>query len=654
MKFFSFVLQRRKPRLLAIWFMVAFTTILPVESLTQAQTLNSAINNLFGDIRAQGGTVEIGTLENGKGQGDVRLTDLKISFPRDKQARGLQINFAKLDLTGVRSDESRIVIDQARGERARIESDAGKVVISRFSIEKMSVPKSTSGKKAGERPFQSFVESLTQIVKTEFKEISIDDVQWELSSNPPATLTLARFSASNSTGGSIARVALTQLKRVEQGAEKSTGAEAITIEGLNPAQLIDILKSQGQSPTDPSNENREWKALANAVTIQSYFQTEKTARTEIAEIQLSGLRLRRFAIDPAAFFDLASTTPAYLSEHPEEARKFGQALMDVVKLDRAKLSKLSGTDGQVPVPRRFGVESIAVEDLDPLNAQSITLLNIEDHRGESGLAIRRVALSRLELLNSVENAPTGGAPVKIPVFGGVVIEDLKFVQPGALIELNSLIWDAPTHSGIFPTKLTVTIAGLNLPVGLVPDPAIRADLVSSGVTTLPMDADLSANFDDVREQLDLDHFSLNVGNLARIDLRGSMTGLSKAGFDNVESLKSAMFAASIKGVKLKYTDAGLAGHVINAIAAANKQPPEQIRKALTANMPTFLGSVPDASTRNTLIFALIGFLSDPQIIEFSTLAQDPVPVAAVATALREAPATIPVLLKLNATATRKH
>ena len=96
-----------------------------------------------------------------------------------------------------------------------------------------------------------------------------------------------------------------------------------------------------------------------------------------------------------------------------------------------------------------------------------------------------------------------------------MIEDLKFVQPGALIDLHSLIWDAPTHSGIFPTTLTVTIAGLNLPVGMVPDPAIRADLVSSGVTTLPMDVDLSANFDDVREQLDLDHFSLNVGNLAR-------------------------------------------------------------------------------------------------------------------------------------------
>ena len=384
MKFFSFGLQRLTPRLLAISFMVAFTTIFPVKSLTQAQTLNSAISNLFGDIRAQGGTVEIGTLENGKGQGDIRLTDLKISFPRDKQARGLQINFAKLDLAGVRSDESRIVIDQARGERARNRKRCRKSGHQPFSIEKMSVPKSTSGKKAGERPFQSFVESLTQIVKTEFKEISIDDVQWELSSNPPATLTLARFSASNSSGGSIARVALTQLKRLEQSAEKSTGAEAITIEGLNPAQLVDILKSQGQSPT---NENREWKALANAVTIQSYFQTEKTARTEIAEIQLSGLRLRHFAIDPAAFFDLASTTPTYLSEHPEEARKFGQALMDVVKLDRAKLSKLSGTDGQVPVPRRFGIESIAVEDLDPLNAQSITLLDIEDHRGESGLGI---------------------------------------------------------------------------------------------------------------------------------------------------------------------------------------------------------------------------------------------------------------------------
>lgn len=652
MKFLFFGLQLRNLRRDLITFVVASAAVLYVVPFAQAQSSNAALNGLLADIRAQGGTVEIGSVENGKGPGDVRLTDLKISFVRDKQARGLEINFAKLDLSGARSEEFRIVFDQARGERARIESEAGKLSVSRFSIEKMSVPKSGALAKSGERPFQSFIESMTQIVKTEFKAVSAEDVKWEHPFNASATITLGAFSATDAKGGTISHFTLTQPKRFEEGGEKSSGANTVTIERLNPAQLVEILKSQG--PIDPLNATRPWKALADNIAIHGYLQTEKTARTEIEDMQFSGLRLRRFAIDPAAFFDLAATTPTYFSEHPEQARKFGQAFMDVVKLDRAKLSHLSGTDGLDPVPRRFGVGSIEVVDLDPLSAQAITLMDIEDHRGESGLKIGRVALSRLELVDSGETPPNGGVPVKVPVFGGIAIEDVKFVQPGALIELHAFNWDAPSHLGIFPTKLKATISGLNIPVGLTPDPAIRADLVSSGVTSLPIDADLSANFDEVREQVDLDRFSLSVGSLGQIELKGAMTGFPRTGLDSVASLKVAAFAASLKGVRLKYTDAGLAGHVVNAIAAANKQPPEQIRKALTANMPVILGAIPDASARNTLIFAMIGFLNDPQIIEFSTLAQESVPVAALATALREAPATIPVLFKLNATASRKH
>jgi hypothetical protein len=634
----------------------AVIAILAVVAAGHAQTPNAALNAILSDIRSDGGAVEIGSAENGRGAGDVRLTDFKISFPRDKQGNGAEISFGKLELTGARMDETKLVIDQARGERARFAGPAGQVALARFSIDKLSAP-SAGAAKAGERPFRSLVDQLAKIVSTEFKQVSAEDLRWERPFGAAAVITAARFTASDARNGAIAHATLTQPKRVEDGAEKSVGAETIAVDGLDLAQIVKIFEGQGQgqTPNLSADTAREWRSLAASTTIQGYVQTDKVARTDIAQIQLSGLRVRRFAIDAGPFLDLATATPSYFREHPDQARKLGEALMDVVKLDRANIAKLSGTDGQSPVARRFGIESIEIVDLDPLNANSITLSAIEDHRGDSGASIGRVALSKLRLVEAGAAAPANAGPTrKFPIFGGIAIANVKFVQPGALIELKAFDWDAPSYRGAIPTRVHASVSGLSVPVGLMPDPGIRADLVYAGVTALPIDADVSANFDEIREQASLDRFSLSVGSLGQIELTGALAGVPAAAFDSGDGMKAAALAASVKGVKVKYMDAGLAGHVINAIAMANKQPAEQIRKALAANMPMLLGAIPDASTRNTLIFALVGFLNDPQGIEFASLAQDPVPVAALDKALREAPASIPVLLKVNANVIRKH
>lgn len=618
------------------------------DAAAEAQTTNSALNEFLAGIRSDGGAVEIGSAESGKNPGDLRLADVRINFQQDKNGQGVSVGFGKLELAGLRLEETKLVIERARGERARFAGEAGQLSLATFSVDKLTAPRFTAAK-TEERPFRSLIESLAQGARTEFKQISADDVRWERPLNASAAISIAHFAAFDAKNGTIGRAVFTQAKRIEEGNDRTAGVETISVNGLDLAQLIKIFSSQDQK----SGEAREWWSLASAISLDGYVQTDKLARTEIAQIQLSGLRVRRLAVDAVSLFDLAATRTSYFSEHPDQARKLGEALMDAVKLDRAKVTGLTGTDGQSPVARRFRVEAIELTDLDPLNAEAITITAIEDHRGDSGASIGRVALSKLRLIDTGVTSPDGAPARKLPVFGGVAIEDVKFVQPGALIEMKAFNWDAPTYRGVIPTKFQATVAGLTIPAGMMPDPGIRAGLVTVGVTSLPIDVDVSAGFDSVREQLNLDHLGLSVGALGQIEVSGAMVGLPASALDSMDGFKAAALTSSLKGVKLKYVDAGLAGYIINAIAAANKQPADQIRKALTANMPVLLGSVPDASARNTLIFAFVGFLNDPQGIEFSSLAQSPVPVAELDKALREAPATIPVLLKLNATATRK-
>jgi hypothetical protein len=279
--------------------------------------------------------------------------------------------------------------------------------------------------------------------------------------------------------------------------------------------------------------------------------------------------------------------------------------------------------------------------------------DIQDYRGDNGVQIGRVTLSKLELVSVGVQPANGAVPGKAPVFGGIAVEAAKLAQPGGAVELQSFNWTATDRVGMFPTKLTATIAGLTLPSSIVPDPGLRDSLTKAGVTTLPVEVDLAANWDGVREQVDLDHMNLSIGNIGRIELKGTLTGMPKAALESAESLQTAALGGGLKGLRIKYTDAGLLNHLINVFATTNKQSPEQIRKALTANMPVILGSIPDATARNGLIFALISFLNDPQSLEFSSLALTPVPVPALLTAYREAPSAIPGLLKLNSTATHK-
>jgi len=617
-------------------------------AMIAAQTRNSAIDAIVADVSSIGGTVEIGATEPGSGPDDIRLSNLKIAFPSDKAGVGVVVAFTKLELSGFRLAGAKFELDHAKSERVTVASDAGAVSLTNVALDKFSAPRSRTNA-SGSRAY-ALLDVLKQIAEIEFKQISANGLKWESPLHDGVAVAIEQIALSEARNGEIGRVALFQPKRLQGGGEKRFGADSITIDGLAVARLLEIWNPGVPTSNLQANNSREWKTLAQDTTIDNFQQVENAARTDVAQIQFSGLRVRRIDPDALRSFDLAMATPTYLGEHPDQARKLAEAFADAVKLDHVTAVKLSGADGQSPVPRRFGIARIELVDLDPLRAGSISLNEIENVGGGAGLSVGRVNITDLRL---VVSGPAAGDPQpKVPIVGGAEIENVKFVQPGALVELGAFKWDAPNYRGVVPTHLQATVSGLKLPVAMTPDPAIRESLIASGVTSLSVEADVSMTLDELNEQASVEHFGLGVEKLGQIDMSGTMVDLPSTAFDGMGSLRAAAFAAAVKSLKFRFRDSGLVGHSIDAISRANKQPADQIRKALTTNMPMILGAIPDASTRNNLVFALVGFINDPRGIELTSLTQSPVPVAALDKAVREAPATIPALLKINATLVR--
>ena len=149
----------------------------------------------------------------------------------------------------------------------------------------------------------------------------------------------------------------------------------------------------------------------------------------------------------------------------------------------------------------------------------------------------------------------------------------------------------------------------------------------------------------------LDHASLGISDLGEIEIAGTFVGAQKTAFQSPQTLQAAIWAGSLTDLRFKFTDAGLSNRLVSVIAQTHNRTPEQVREAFTTNMPALLAAIPRRSARDSLIFALAGHLNDPQTLELTSLARTPVPVAALASALRTSPSALPGLLKLDARAT---
>jgi hypothetical protein len=607
---------------------------------------DTAVAGWIADLRANGADVTTSAVEVDRVTKAVVLRGVKIVFPHDPAAAGATLAIGRLDIQGAGTDPALVAAERLKAQDLSFGFGATRVTAKAVALDGVSVPKLALKPGDPSRPFQSLLLFFKDALRSRIAALSVESVAWIQGENGGSKGSIGQADAKNVADGRIAQLALTDITWADGGDTQTTRVGRVVFETLAPSTFVYVIGAGGNG--DPNN----WQALADKITIAAIDHRGKDQHMEIAQADVEGVRLRQFPFDPTPFFELAASNPGYFHEHPEETQKFTAALLETAKVDSIAIHTVSADDGSPTPLRRTAIGSIEIANLDPLSAERITLVDIQDQRGDAGLRLGRLNIGKLELapVAATEGAP---APRRIPYVGSLSADNLNLVRAGLQVELQKLQVDAPDHIGLIPTRLSAKVEGLRIPSEQFPDPAGRATLSDLGIKTLAVDLDLNSNWDEGRQQFDLDPMILSAENLGRFELSGSLVNIPRVLFEHPERFGDIVPAGELKRLRLRYVDGGLVPKLMDRIATANKQTTAQLRGALTANMPTILGGIADSSIRNNLAFALVGFLNDPQSLDIMATMQDPVSLAKVQAAIREAPATVPSVLGLRATANQK-
>lgn len=297
--------------------------------------------------------------------------------------------------------------------------------------------------------------------------------------------------------------------------------------------------------------------------------------------------------------------------------------------------------------------SLVLKDLDPRGASEITVTDLQSRDGASGFVIESVAVNRLRLVEAQARRPSDPPMPLVPTFQSADVKAMRFVGPGMTAELARLHLESSDHIGAVPTRVAGVIENLSIPAEAIGDPQLRSTLADLGVKTVTIGVDLSGAWAESSEEVTVERAQISIGEIGSLALSGSAVGIPRAAFENSAAFGDHAAGASLRQFRLTFTDGGLTGRWLGRVAEANKQPVDTIRKAITANIPAIFATIADASSRNRIIFAAVGFLNDPKTLELSSTIITPVPFATLLGAAKTAPGNLPGLLKLDAAANRK-
>ena len=601
-----------------------------------------------GELRSTGATVATAAMDVDRATNTVQLRGVKIAFPSAPTAAKLTIEIGRLDLTGEAESETRYAVRALKAEDVKVAYGDVSGAAQSLALSNVSVPKLSLKLRDPQHPFRSLLAFLNTAFQTSFDSLSIHTVKVPLGASPNSLFSVAGIEAANVHDGVVGKLELANLGVVDE--PSTTQAQLGRLTFANVA-----LKALTEAFAADSGEGQKqgWIALGDAISLESFDVRGPGRHIELPRATISGVRVRPFPAGVVDYFDSASADPQFVAQHPDERRKFAQSLLQAVKVDKVSTQNFAIDDAQSPVSRQLAVQNFEIADLDPLNAGSVTLSGLHGGNGDVGLTIDRVGVSGLHLIDVEPAKGSDAATPRLLYVAGGFLENLQLGKSGVFIKLQDLHFQSPEHVGVVPTAIDGALVGLTIPIQVVGDPNLRGLLGSLDLQSLAIDADFRANWDEPKEHLNVERVGVSVQNIGRLELEASISDVRRAALEHPESLLVNLASAGIERVRLRFEDKGFVTRVLNAYAVANKSAPDQIRRALSSNMPVILGAIPQPEVRNGFIFALVGFLNDPQVLDIVSTAPNPVPIAAFAAAMSSSPASIPGLLRLTAKSIRR-
>lgn len=620
-----------------------------------AQTPDAAVNGWIAGLKAQGLDVVLGAADADRAAKSVTLRNVKIS------SGGVAIAFGRLSLAMGDADGDQWSLRHVEGEDLALSGGALNFKAKTFQGDGLAIARVALELKDPARPAASLIALARDALKSSSGPLALGGVELSPSGGAGWSLTASRASLDSVRRGALAGLKLADVKWLGAPGGEPLTMKTVAFGAISLGLAVDLLDPRSALNASPS---RDWASLVDQIAIDGLASSSGDSKTGVDHIDVAGVKLRKLNLDLARLFGALAADPAYFQAHPDEARQLSTALAESVAVDSLAARQADIQAGAAAQNRHLTLGQIAIHALDPDAIGEIDVSKLNIAQNGATTTLDQLTLTKLEM---VANTPTPAAPAptdtlgapqiagRTPYLGAGSAQGLQLKQAdGATISVASASFSAPSRVRTTPTRIVLNLTGVKFPSALLPATGLLEMVRDVSPETLSLDADLAGGFDESGSRFAIDRLTLDAPQLTKIEFSLSLVD-TPAGFDNYPTgLIDKLAAGSLDRARFRMTDDGLAARVLAKFAEANKMDPDQLKRSLSANLPIMLGSIPDASARNSLIFALVGFLNDPQIVEFNTGVATPLPMAKIFDALKTSPALLPGLVRLNARYSKKN
>jgi hypothetical protein len=607
----------------------------------------AVLNELIAGWRSAGAEVKAGPVTPLAGDDRIEIRDLSITLPpppapaAGPAAPPAVLSFARLELSGLARTGTGYAVRAADVSGFGLTGAGGALALAALRLEGLDLPLQGWPSFDAAKPTASLVAAMKALGRV------------ALARGEAGALTLTP------PGAPAPILALTSLtvRDIGRGRIEEFGLGRFTVPGfdldgasLKAFDLAAVQRVLDTATYRPIPPERLWMPVAGSVALGALRQTGPGQVVQLAGATLTGLQIRTFASDVPAALDANAGNPAYFAANAQTGRAIGAELTDALLVDGLTLKGLSVAPAAPPV-RRVGCDDISLTALTLRAVQTATARGCAvDAANDVALRVAELTLRDLSADRIVTAAVADPASVDFaPTLGQLSLGGVALTQAGATVNLARLNLGMANPVRGIPTRLDLAVEKLDTPLGTVSDPNLRAALTSLGMQTVSVDIAAKLGWRETARELDVEQASITLAQYGRLSASATFTDVPRTAFENPATARDVAAASSLRRFKLTYDDNSLATRLLTLFAAANKQTPDDLRKAISRVVPNILASVPDTVARGKLTFALLSFINAPGALELSSGIVEPVPVAKLVDTARTGLPNLPGLLKLNAT-----
>jgi hypothetical protein len=585
------------------------------------------------------------------GDDHIEFRDLTIAFPTGGASGSspqdlTTLSIARIEMTGLSQTAVGYRVRSLQASDVKLGGSAGNATLSSIKLEGFDLPTRDWPAAAAATPTASLVALFRAFGRVSLQHGAAADFKLTPPGLGVIAMAVDRLEVDGISQGRLDRASASRVQ-VNTGPDSGFDLSDVVAESVDTASLARVFDTATYRPVPPETL---WTQVIARVALGAATQTSPTGAIKLSGASVEGLHIRPFRSDVPAKMDSMAQVPTDLQNNSAEARALFSELTDILRLDRLSLNALSLRNSAAPF-REVSCGSIAVDGASLRAIEAATAsqcaLDLRDGPAFDVAEVSLKGLSGERLIASLSIDPTTAdvAPTLDHIkLSGLVAKNAPHIRLGEV----SLDMAAPIRG--VPTRGSLSVSQFEMPAAEMGNPLLRGALQDLSLQVLA--ADISARFawHDAAEDLDIEEIALKVAQVGRLSLSATIGAVPRKVFGDSATANSTIETATLRRIRLGFDNDTLAERVLAKLAEANKTSQEEMRKGLSRALPNILAGIPDATSRARLTFALLSFLNAPGFIEISSTILQPVPLSKVAETLRTVPASVPGLLKLDATA----